>query len=280
MNTLMQWARNLLVVLCWGLLTQCAPPPAQLPLATPSPPPPATPTPQAVLLPQTTYYASADYTYIVRTTHTHTQSLRIPNGVRQLIASDTRLAIRDQDDEVSLIDVTTQRRTPLDLPCTDIAWHDDVDTVWCVAYANLYALSPAHRTLVTLAPPDQRIVRVIPQPTQPLPWLIIADSTGNTRLCTLVNQLTCVSVATDARWNSDGTRVAVRTDDIQPILVLDAMGKMIDEITVADIEYVTWLDTTTLFVRTKQHTFSYALLTQTLTDTSLQIAAPLLLAVE
>lgn len=276
----MRCARNVLVILGVALLTQCTPPPAQLPLTTPSLPPPATPTPQAVLFPQTTYYASADSTYIVRTTHTHTQSLRIPNGVRQLIATDTRMAIRDQDDEVSLIDVTTQQRTPLDLPCTDIAWHHDGDTVWCVAYANLYMLSPTQRTLVTLAPPNHRILRVIPQPTQQLPWLIITDPNDNTQLCTLADQLACLSAAMDARWNNDGTQVAVLHNDMRTVAVLDVKGNVLDEITLMDIKYMTWLDSQTLFVRTHQHTFTYALPTQTLTDTSLQIPALLLLAVE
>ncbi|MFN5676693.1 MAG: hypothetical protein ACK48C_06035 [Roseiflexaceae bacterium] len=267
-----------LIGMALGLLTQCTTPPP--PAATPVPSQPtttATSIPMAIVIPHTTYYQIPDRSQIVVRTATNVQTFPLDNGITQLIATDTHIAYRDDDHTVHLVDTTTAQHTILDMPCEDIAWHTAPDTLWCIAYANLYILSPTQTTLVAIAPPTQRFVRIVATPHHDTPWVIRADATDVTQLCPIDETQACHTRTQLAQWNNNGTMVAtVHADKVD---VQTTIGEAIATIAVVEVRYVAWLDAETLFLSTPQRTYSYAITTHNLIDITNQFPVRDLLAV-
>ena len=267
-----------LIGIALGLLTQCSPSPPPVVTVVPSQSiPTATSAPTALVLPHTTYYRAIDNSQVVIRTTTNVQTLPLDNGITQLIATDTQIAYRDDDHTVHLFDTTTAQHTTLDMPCDDIAWHTAPDTLWCIAYANLYTLSPTQTTLVAIAPPSQRFVRIVAIPQHDTPWVIRADATDTTQLCSIDDTQTCYAHTQLAQWNNNGTMVVtVHADNID---IQTTTGEVITTTAIVGVRYVTWLDDQTIFFRTRQRTYCYEISTHTLTDITAQVPVTGLLAV-
>lgn len=277
----MRW--TILIALLWAsMLTQCGTFPPAPPATTPLPQLGATATPLpthvAIPLPHTVYAVSADNTQLVITTDNQQRTIKLPNGIQQLAIAPQHIAVRNNDNDISIIDVASKRKETLPLACDRIAWHYDADTLWCVAYAQLYQVSPSQSRLVALAPVGYRFVQAMHRPTSTDIWAILEDDTGATQFCQITPALSCHINATSAQWNADGTLVAVA--DMRQIEVLDATAVQAYEIPLVGVTYVGWLDTDTLFVRTNTETYVYQIRTRQLTTTTKQIPATYLLGVQ
>ncbi len=238
----------------------------------------ATPTPIAIVLPRTVYTVSTDTAQLVMTTDNQQHTIMLTNGIQQLVIAPQHIAVRNNDNDISIFDVASKRKETLPMACDSIAWHYEADTLWCVAYAQLYQVSPTQATLVAFAPAGYRFVQAMHRPTSTEIWAILADDANTTQFCQITPTLSCLNNATVAQWNTDGTLVAVI--DMNRMSVLDATGIINSEVSLADVTYACWLDTDTLFLRTDTETYTYQIRTHLLTNTTEQISATHLLGAQ
>ncbi|MFM7678991.1 MAG: hypothetical protein ACKO83_09105 [Roseiflexaceae bacterium] len=230
-----------------------------------------------LVIPHTTYSHTTDRSQVVVRSATNMQTLPLDNGITQLIATDTHIAYRDDDHTVHLFDTTTAQHTTLDMPCEDIAWHTAPDTLWCIAYANLYILSPSQTTLVAIAPRTHRFVHIVAAPQHDTPWVISADATDSTQLCPVDDTQACQARTQLAQWDDNGTMLAtVHADKVD---IQTTTGEIIATTALGGVRYLVWLDAETVFLSTHQRNYSYEITTHNLTDITAQVPVPGLLAV-
>lgn len=267
----MNMIRPLTNILLFGcvacLLMQCT---SSVPTATPPLPtvlratatPPA-PT-QRVIPTITAYYATNDPPQLVIEQGSAPHVISVNTPILQAVVASHHIALRDTDYGVRIVDTATNTVTELPFACDDIAWHTAPDTLWCIAYANLYVLSPTRTQLTVVAPPQSTFVHAITRPQHAEVW-VIQTTNGRNELCRVLPDMRCIAPADTAQWSPDGQRVALVY--AQQIQLIDDQGQQYPvSLPRTHIRNVYWLDTSTLVYVTSQQMFIYSIDTQQTTD--------------
>lgn len=254
MNTIRTVATIILLGLWTCLIVQCA---APVPMHTSTPqatPPHATTVPPTsapvVYVPSmTALYATNDPPQLVITATDQQYIIKVDAPLQQAVPAAHMVAVRDADQHIRIIDTRTSRVTPLAMACDDIAWHTPPDTLWCIAYANLYIVTPTRTTLTAVASPGSALLHAVARPNTAELWAIqVVD--GRHQLCRIVPTVACVADADQAQWRPDGQQIAlVRADTIQ---LIDEAGTLHTTFTHPSIRSVYWVDNTTLLLVTTQ----------------------------
>lgn len=222
----------------------------------------------------TAYYGTETQLLIQAATRRETISLA--NGVQQIAVNGTDIAIRDNDNNVSVYDTIRMVWQEWPLTCTDIAWHEAERQLWCVAYDNLYLADADTVTLTAIAPPQSQYVRVLIRPHTAEVWAI-QTSHDRRQLCRILPSTDCRYDADMALWAPDGQTLAVGV--AQSLQLFDVNGNPLASGAPTPMQSVFWLNNTTLFVATPHDTYVYHVPTQHITPYTTQIPSRDLLAV-